>query len=88
MQELKKRTGFEVFDGNLTDHKKDIEEGNPIIVEVRDLADFNRKIVKAVISRARGSVADGVDLWFKDQEDKLVLEPGSIKVIEEMEEDD
>ncbi len=88
MQELKKRTGFEVFDGNLKDHEKDIEEGNPIVVEVRDLADFTRKIVNAVISRSQGSVPDGVDLWFKDQEDKLVLEPGSIKVIEEMEDDD
>ena len=87
MQELKKRTGFEIYDGNVKDNEKNIEEGNPIIVEVRDLTDFTRKIVKAVISRTQDSIPNGVDLWFKDKDDKLVLDPGSISVIEEVGDD-
>lgn len=59
-----------------------------MVVEVRDLSDFTRKIVKAVISRSPNSIPNGVNLWFKDKDDKLVLEPGSIKIIEEMEDED
>jgi len=87
-REEKVRTGYEIYEGNLKEHEAKIKNGAPIEIEVRDLKDFNRKMVKAIISREQNAISGGDDLWFKDLEDRLVLTPGSIKVLEEIEPED
>lgn len=81
------RKGYEIYEAYVDGHKQEMSEGQPFVVEVRDLETFTRMIVKAIISRKKDGIEGGSTLWFKDFRDEIVPHPGSIKIIEELDDD-
>lgn len=81
------REGYEVYEGYVDGHEEEMREGKPFIVEVRDLSTFTRMIVRALVSREKDAFPDGSPLWFKDLNDEIVPEPGSIKILEELDDE-
>lgn len=82
------RTGYEVYEGYLDGHEQEMAEGTPFILEVRDLETFTRMIIKAIVSREKDSIPGGSPLWFKDYSDEIVPQPGSIKILEELDDEE
>lgn len=82
------RTGYEVYEGYIDGHEQEMAEGTPFIIEIRDLETFTRMIVKAIVSREKDAVPDGSPLWIKDYGDEIVPEPGSIKILEELDDEE
>jgi hypothetical protein len=82
------RTGYEVYEGYITEHEQEIAEGKELILEVRDLETFVRMIVKAIVSKEADAIEGGSSLWLKDLNDEIVPKPGSIKILEELDDDE
>jgi hypothetical protein len=82
---------FEAYIGYLTDEKKEIKKevgaGKPIVVEVRDLDTFERKVVRALVATPPGKLEDGDELWVLDWVESRQPEPWSIRVLEELDEE-
>jgi len=82
------REGYEVYEGYIDNRKAEIAEGKDFIVEIRDLATFERMIVRAVVSREPNSIEGGTPLWVKDFYDEIVATPGTIKILEELDDEE
>ncbi len=82
------REGYEIYEGYIDDHKDDMKEGKDFIVEIRDLATFERMIVRALVSREPESIEGGTPLWVKDFYDEIIPTPGAIKILEELDDDE
>lgn len=82
---------YEVYIGYLKDKsqetKPEIADGEPLVLEVRDLETFERLVVKALVAEPPGTVEDGVELWVMDWIESKLDTPWSIRVLEELEED-
>ncbi len=84
MEELRK--GFEVYEIYLEDKKEDIEKGKEVILDVRDLEEFSRRVVRAKVSKE--DLPQGQKLWLRSGEkDEVKPEPWSIKIIEDLPDD-
>lgn len=81
------REGYEIYEAYLDGHEKEIEEEREFIVEVRDLAQLCRKVLKARVSRRQSAFPQGCDLWIRNYKEELQFQPWSIAVIEEMDDD-
>ncbi len=75
---------FEAYIGYVADKDKEVEAGDPVVVEVRDLDTFERKIVRAVIAKPGQSLADSDQLWILDWVESRMTEPWGIRVLEEL----
>lgn len=82
---------YEVYIGYLKDEsqetKPEIVNGEPLILEVRDLDTFERLVVKALVAEPPGTVEDGAELWVLDWIESKLDTPWSIRVLEELEDD-
>lgn len=81
------REGFEIYEAYLDGHEKEIKEEREFIVEVRDLAQLSRKVLKARISAKHDAFPQGCHLWIRNYKEELQAQPWSICVIEEMDDD-
>jgi hypothetical protein len=81
------RKGYEIFMPFLDGHEKEMEEGKEIVVEVRSLEDFTRKVVRAKIAKEPSKLPDGIELWVKDAKDEFLPEIWRIKIVEELPEE-
>jgi hypothetical protein len=83
---------YEAYIGYLTDDaqetRKEIASGEPLVVEVRDLDTFERLVVKALVGEPGSPVEGGDELWVLDWVEARMEQPWSIKVLEELDEDD
>ncbi len=66
--------------------RQEIVDGEPFVVEVRNMDTFERLIVRALVAEPPGSVEDGDELWVLDWTEKRREEAWSIKVLEELDE--
>lgn len=66
--------------------RQEIVDGEPIVVEVRDLDTFERLIVRALVAEPPGAVEGGDELWVLDWTEKRREQAWSIKVLEELDE--
>jgi hypothetical protein len=82
------REGYEVYEGYIDNHKEEIEQGKDFIVEIRNLATFERMIVRAIVSRDPNGIEGGSSLWIKDFYDEIIPHPGSIKILEELDDEE
>lgn len=80
------REGYEVFQAYLDKQVKKIEKGEAVVLEVRDLSDFTRKVVKAKVNKSKEILPNGVDLWVHNLKDEIEPEPWVIEVVEELDE--
>ena len=81
------REGFEVYQMYLEDCVPDIEAGKDVVLEVRDLAEFSRKVVRAKIARNLDDLPDCQQLWVRNLKDEVTDECWAIKVVEELPDD-
>ena len=70
----------------LEEHKAEIEEGKPFVLEVMDTNKFEKKVVKAIVAKSPEALPDGQDLWIRDEKAELAPTPWRIKIIEEINE--
>ena len=80
------REGYEVYQVYLDKQEERIKKGEPLILEVRDLSNFTRKVVKAKVNKSKEAYPNGVDLWVHNLKDEIEPDPWVIEVIEEMDE--
>jgi len=82
------REGYEVYEGYIDNHREEMEHGKDFIVEIRDLSTFERLIVRAIVSREPDSIEGGTQLWIKDFYDEIIPNPGAIKILEELDDEE
>ena len=80
--------GYEIYEVYLNGHEKDIEEGNPFEMEIKDRATFARMVVKARVARSKDDLPSGEDLWIRSYDkDEVKEEPWVIKIVGELDDD-
>lgn len=83
---------YEAYIGYLTDNsqqiRNEVKEGKPFVLEVRDMDTFERLVVKALVSDSSDAMQGGDELWVLDWIENRNETPWSIKVIEELAEED
>jgi hypothetical protein len=79
---------FEAYIGYLADKDEAISAGEPIVVEVRDMDTYERKVVRAVIGKPGDLLESADDLWVLDWVEARQEQPWRIHVLEELDEDD
>ena len=82
---------FEAYIGYLSDASKDtrpeIAAGEPFVIELRDLDTFERLVVRAIVVPPGQSLDGGEELWVLDWIENRMEDPWSIKVLEELDEE-
>ena len=80
--------GYEIYEVYLQGHEKDIEEGNPFEMEIKDRATFARMVVKAKVAKTKDNLPNGEVLWIRSYEkDEVQPEPWVIEIVEELDDD-
>ena len=83
---------YEAYIGYLTDDSQEIrnevKEREPFVLEVRDMDTFERLVVKAVVSDSADAIQGGDELWVLDWIENRMEAPWSIKLLEELTEED
>jgi len=80
--------GYEIYEAYLDGHEREIDEGKEFIMEVRNLADLCRKVVRARVARPPQTLPDGQKLWIRLYNEQASTEPWCIQVLEELDEDE
>jgi hypothetical protein len=82
---------YEAYIGYLKDDSQEtrpeITNGQPMVVEVRDLDTFERLVVSALVAEPPAQIEDGDELWVLDWVEKKLPTPWPIRVLEELEDD-
>lgn len=79
---------FEAYIGYVAERDAEAESGESVVLEVRDLETFERLVVRAVIAKPGTTLDGGDELWIVDWVEARQPEPWSIKVLEELDEED
>ena len=83
---------YEAYIGYLTDNSQEIrnevKERKPFVLEVRDMDTFERLVVKAVVSDSADAIQGSDELWVLDWIENRMEAPWSIKLLEELTEED
>ncbi len=82
---------FEAYIGYLSDESKavrtEIAAGDAFVIELRDLDTFERKVVRAIVTEPGQVLEGGDELWVLDWIENRLDDPWSIKVLEELDEE-
>lgn len=78
---------FEVYIGYVEGHDAEIDAGESLVLEVRDLDTYERRIVRALVTRPGTALSDSDDLWILDWVEARQGDPWRIRVLEELEEE-
>ena len=83
---------YEAYIGYLTDNtqeiRNEVKERKPFVLEVRDMDTFERLVVKAVVSDSADAIQGSDELWVLDWIENRMEAPWSIKLLEELTEED
>lgn len=80
--------GYEIYEVYFQGHEKDIEEGKPFEMEIKDRATFARMVVKAKVARSKESLPSGQELWVRSYDrDEVKEDPWFIEIVEELDDD-
>lgn len=77
-------TRYEVLEEYIESQRQDIEQGRPVVVEIRDADTFERLIVKAQVGLPGQPIAGGDQLILKNLAENVVSSAWSIQVLEEL----
>ncbi len=81
------REWYEVYRLYIDDQMEEIERGEPVVLEVRDLAMFSRSVVKAKVAKEKEALESAQTLWLRDLKDVMESEPWYIQIVEELPDD-
>lgn len=79
---------FEAYIGYVAEKDGEIAAGEALVIEVRDLDTYERKVVRARVAKPGDALEDSEELWILDWVEARQEQPWRIRVIEELEEDD
>ncbi len=79
---------FEAYIGYVADKDEAIAAGEALVVEVRDLDTYERKVVRAMVAKPGADLADSDELWILDWVEARQPDAWRIRVIEELDEDE
>ncbi len=77
-------TQYEILEEYVHVQRQDIDEGNPVTVEVRDLDTFERLIVKARLGPPEAPIENADQLILKNLAENVVTDQWTIEVLEEL----
>jgi hypothetical protein len=77
-------TRYDVLEEYIESQRQDIEQGRPVVVEIRDADTFERLIVKAQVGLPEQPIAGGDQLILKNLAENVVSSAWSIQVLEEL----
>ncbi len=75
---------WEVHRDVFYEKESEIEQGKPIETYVFDAQTYERRYVRAIISKPPKKLEDGENLWVRDFQGRLEPEPWAIRIIEEL----
>lgn len=78
---------YEAYIGYLDDKKEEINKGESMVVEIRDLETFERLVVRAKVGNPERPLDNGEELWILDWVEKRQEIPWSIIIEEELDEE-
>ena len=82
---------YEVYIGYVTDAsqrtRREVADGEPVVMEIRDLDTFERLIVRALVAEPPERVEMGDELWVLDWVENRQPVPWSIRILEELDDD-
>ncbi len=78
---------YEILHEYLQAHQADNEQGNPVIVEVRDRDTCERWVVRAMIAPPGQELDGGDQLVLRDLAENVAADDWAIKIIEELDPD-
>ena len=80
--------GYEIYEVYLQGHDKDIDDGNPFEMEIKDRSTFARMVVKAKVARSKEALPSGQELWIRSYDrDEVIEDPWAIEIVEELDDD-
>lgn len=84
------REGYEVYEAYLIGHEEEIEAGKELVLEIKNFEDFQRLVVRAIVSKSFDAIPEAEKLWVRDYKEDTIkhTEPWAIKIIEELDEDE
>ena len=77
-------TCYEILEEYIESPRQEIDRGNPVVVEVRDVNTFERLVVKALIGSPAQPLDGGDGLVLKNLAENVVSDQWTIKVLEEL----
>ncbi len=75
---------YEILQEYLEAQQGDIEQGKPVIVEVRDKDTFERLVVRALIAPPGKELDGGDQLVLRDLAENVAADDWAIKIVEEL----
>ncbi len=81
------KEGYEIYEAYLDGHLEEIARGEEVVIELRDLAQFVRKVVRAKIAKPPAKLPEGQKLWVRAYDETPLQEPWSIEVVEELDDE-
>lgn len=81
------REGYEVYGLYLEDLQEEIQQGQEVVLEVRDLNDISRKVVRARVTERSEELPGAEPLWVRNVKDEITDQCWAIQVIEELPDD-
>ena len=81
------REGYEVYWLYLEDLLEEIRQDKDILLEVRDLSDLARKVVKAKVKEDFNALPGAAKLWIRNLKDDITDQYWGIQVLEELPDD-
>ncbi len=82
------REGYEIYEAYLDGHEAEVDQGREFAMEVRELATFERLVVRARISKDPAALPGAAKLWVRSYNDEDVLGPWAIQILEELDDDE
>ena len=82
---------YEAYIGYLTDAsqktRREVGAGEPFVIELRNLDTFERLVVRALVAEPPAKLESGEELWVLDWVENRKPVPWSIRVLEELDEE-
>jgi len=76
--------GYEVHEVYLVKFRKNIQEGQEIIVELMPFKTYSRILVRCKIAQKAEALEKAEELWVREDSGQLQKEPWYIQIIEEL----
>ena len=81
------REGYEVYWMYVEDSLEDIKQDKEVVLEVRDLSEFTRNVVRARVKEKAEDLPGAEQLWIRSLKDEITDQCWAIQVTEELPDD-
>ena len=81
------REGYEVYWMYVEDLLEEIKQDQEVVLEVRDLSEFTRKVVRAQVKENAEDLPGAEQLWIRNLKDEITDQCWAIKIVEELPDD-